>query len=111
MGELAQFDLTALRRNGKVRKSDYDLSLLREGGYNVMVERLPLIEYYVFFDHPVKSEQIKVKVYKTKDGKWYDKWLSEDAELHTPEFGAPSLNNEVKNAIDMYESAHENVSN
>ena len=106
MAELAQFSLSALRRNGLVRKSDYDLSVLRETLYSVLVERIPLIEYFVLFDHPVKSEQIKVKVYKTKDGKWYDKKLSEEAELNTPEFGAPTLNDEVKDAIDKFESVH-----
>jgi hypothetical protein len=107
--ELAQFNLSALRRNGSVKKSDYDLTVLRERLYSVLVERIPLIEYFVFFDHPVKSEQIKVKVYKTKEGKWYDKKLSEEAELNTPEFGAPTINNEVKDAIDNYESKHEHV--
>lgn len=107
--ELAQFNLSALRRNGSVRKSDYDLTVLRERLYSVLVERIPLIEYFVFFDHPVKSEQIKVKVYKTKEGKWYDKKLSEEAELNTPEFGAPTINNEIKDAIDNYESKHQPV--
>jgi len=104
MGELAQFDLAAMHRNGIVRKSDYDLTILREGLFTVSVDRLPLVEYYVFFDHPVKSEQIKVKVYKTQDGKWYDRRYSEEAELTTPEFGAPLINNEIKHAIDSYES-------
>jgi len=107
MAELAHFDLSALRRNGSVRKSDYDLTVLREGPYSVMVDRVPLIEYFVFFDHPVKSEQIKVKVYKTREGRWYDRKYSEEAELNTPEFGAPAINNDVKQAIDEYESKHE----
>ncbi len=104
MGELAQFNLEALHRNGMVRKADYDLTILREGLFSVSVDRLPLVEYFVFFDHPVKSEQIKVKVYKTPDGKWYDNRYSEEAELNSPEFGAPAINKEIKDAIDMYEA-------
>lgn len=105
MGELAQFNLAALRRNAMVRKADYDLTILREGLFTVTVDRLPLVEYFVFFDHPVKAEQIKVKVYKTQDGKWYDKRYSEEAELNSPEFGAPAINKEIKEAIDNYETA------
>jgi hypothetical protein len=58
----------------------------------VSVDKLPLIEYYVF-DSPVKSEQLKLKFCKTvSDGKWYDKSYSEEAELHSPEFGIPEMN-------------------
>jgi hypothetical protein len=109
MGELAHFELSAFRRNGLVKKDDFDLTILREGQFSVTVDRLPLVEYFVFFDHPVKAEQIKVKVYKTKEGKWYDRWYSEEAELNSPEFGAPAINNEIKKAIDKYESIHEAV--
>lgn len=104
MGELVQFNLAALRRNAMVRKGDYDLTILREGLFSITVDRLPLVEYFVFFDHPVKAEQIKVKVYKTQDGKWYDNKYSEEAELNSPEFGAPAINKEIKDAIDNYEA-------
>ncbi len=111
MGDATHFDLSALRRDGQVRKGDFDLTILREGLFTVNVDRVPLVEYYVFFDHPVKSEQIKVKVYKARDGRWYDKYYSEEAELYSPEFGAPSIANEVKRAIDLYESTHTHAGN
>ena len=96
-----------LNRNAKIRKSPYSLVILREGLYSVSVDKLPLIEYYVFFDSPVKSEQLKLKFYKTvSDGKWYDKSYSEEAELHSPEFGIPEMNKELKFVLDTYETQH-----
>ncbi len=94
-----------INRSGQVVKSVYNLTILREALFSVSVENLPLIEYFVFFDHPSKSEQIKAKVYKTvADGKWYDKYYSEEAELNSPEFGIPELNTEIKKMIDVFES-------
>jgi len=75
----------------------------------VSVERLPLVEYFVLFDHPDKAEQIKLKIYKTLDGKWYDRNYSEEAEVYSPEFGVPEINDGVKEAIDVYESRREKV--
>jgi hypothetical protein len=109
MGEQVQFNVSALNRSGSVRKSDYTLTVLKEGTYSVTVDTVPLVEYFVFFDNAVKSEQIKLKLYKTQDGKWYDKLHSEEAELNSPEFGAPVLNSEVKHAIDSYEANHVTV--
>jgi hypothetical protein len=101
-----QIHLALLNRQAEVKKSSYFLSILREGLYSVSVERVPLIQYYAFFDSPVKGEQIKVKVYKTvADGKWYDKLYSEEAEINSPEFGIPAINEEVKQAIDVFEES------
>jgi len=102
-------DVAKLHRSAEVTKRPYSLSILREGLFSVSVERLPLIEYFVYFDHPVKAEQIKVKLYRTLDGKWYDKSYSEEAELYSPEFGVPDLNKEIKEAIDAHESLQEKV--
>jgi len=109
MDEVFQINVAGLHKTAQVRKGLFSLSILREGSFSVSVERLPLVEYFVFFDNPVKAEQMKVKIYKTLDGKWYDKNYSEEAELHSPEFGLPEINNEIKNAIDVYESRHEKV--
>ncbi len=96
-----------LNRNAKIRKSPYSLVILREGLYSVSVDKLPLVEYYVFFDSPLKSEQMKLKFYKTvSDGKWYDKSYSEEAELNSPEFGIPEMNKELKAVLDAYEAQH-----
>jgi hypothetical protein len=96
---------TLIDRVGQVKKSTYNLTILRETFFSVAVEKLPLTEYFVFFDHPSKSEQIKAKLYKTiSDNKWYDKHYSEEAELNSPEFGIPELNSEIKKAIDVFES-------
>ena len=111
MDEVFQIDVALFRKHGQVKKNPFDLTLLREGLFSVSVDSLPLTEYYVFFDHPLKSEQIKVKVYKTLDGKWYDKNYSEEAELYSPEFGAPEIANEIKRAIDAYELQHEKINN
>jgi hypothetical protein len=109
MDDMFQIDVAALDKTGHVRKTSYDLSILREGKFSVSVERLPLIEYFVFFDHPIKAEQIKVKVYKTLEGRWYDKNYSEEAEVYSPEFGLAEINKEIKHAIDVYESRHAKV--
>jgi|SRR5580765_5601702 len=102
-----QLHFPLLNRVGKVRKSPYSLVILREGLYSVSVDKLPLVEYYVFFDSPLKSEQLKLKFYKTvSDGKWYDKSYSEEAELNSPEFGIPEMNNELKVLLDAYELQH-----
>ena len=96
-----------VNRTATVRKSPYSLVILREGLYSVSVDRLPLVEYYVYFDSPQKGDQIKLKFYKTvSDGKWYDKNYSEEAELNSPEFGIPEMNLELKSVLDTYESQH-----
>ena len=96
-----QLHFPMVNRVAKIRKSPYSLVILREGLYSVSVDKLPLIEYYVFFDGPTKGEQMKLKFYKTvSDGKWYDKSYSEEAELNSPEFGIPEMNNELKAVID-----------
>ena len=96
-----------LNRQAKITKSPYSLVILREGLYSVSVDRLSLIEYYVYFDSPQKADQIKLKFYKTaSDGKWYDKSYSEEAELKSPEFGIPGMNVELKALLDAYEAEH-----
>lgn len=109
MDEIFQIELPRLNKTGQVKKAPFYLSILREGLFSVSVERLPLVEYFVLFDHPVKAEQMKVKIYKTLDGKWYDKNYSEEAEVYSPEFGLPEITHEIKEAIDVYESRHEKV--
>ena len=102
-----QLHFPLLNRTANIRKSPYSLVILREGLYSVSVDKLPLIEYYVFFDNAVKGEQIKLKFYRTlSDGKWYDKSYSEEAELNSPEFGMPQINTELKAVIDVYEADH-----
>ncbi|HLA57943.1 MAG TPA: hypothetical protein VK622_04265 [Puia sp.] len=102
-----QLHFPLLNRVAKVRKSPYSLVILREGLYSVSVDKLPLVEYYVFFDSPIKGEQMKLKFYKTvSEGKWYDKSFSEEAELNSPEFGIPEMNNELKAVLDAYDAAH-----
>ncbi len=96
-----------LNRNAKIRKSPYSLVILREGLYSVSVDKLPLVEYYVFFDSPAKGDQLKLKFYKTvSDGKWYDKSYSEEAELNSPEFGIPEMNKELKAVLDAFDAQH-----
>src|SRR5580693_7647977 len=100
-----QLHFPLLNRVAKVRKSPYSLVILREGLYSVSVDKLPLIEYYVFFDSPIKGEQMKLKFYKTvSDGKWYDKSYSEEAELNSPEFGIPEINKELKVVLDAHDA-------
>jgi hypothetical protein len=107
MQEILQMHFTLLNRVGEVRKSPFSLVILREGLYSVSVDKVPLIEYYIYFDSSLKADQIKLKFYKTvPDGKWYDKSYSEEAELHSPEFGIPEMNAELKSAIDAYENTH-----
>jgi hypothetical protein len=102
-----QLHFPLLNRTAKIKKSPYSLVILREGLYSVSVDRLPLVEYYVFFESPLKSEQMKFKFYKTlSDGKWYDKMYSEEAELNSPEFGIPEMNAGLKAFIDAHESEH-----
>src|SRR5215467_305069 len=109
MDQVFQIDVSSLHKHGQVRKSPFDLTILREGLFSVSVDRLPLIEYFVFFDDMVKSDQIKLKLYKTLDGRWYDRNYSEEAELYSPEFGILDVNSDVKKAIDSYESMHQSV--
>lgn len=109
MDEIFQIDVTGLGKVARVKKGSYFLSILREGLFSVSVERMPLVEYFVFFDDPVKANQIKVKIYKTLDGKWYDRKYSEEAEVYSPEFGVPEINNQIKEAIDAHESHREKV--
>jgi hypothetical protein len=107
MQEEFQLNFPLVNRVAKIRKSPYSLVILREGLYSVSVDKLPLVEYYVFFDSPSKADQMKLKFYKTvADGKWYDKSYSEEAELHSPEFGIPEMNKELKAVIDAYEVQH-----
>jgi hypothetical protein len=93
-----------LNRTAKIKKSPYSLVILNEGLYSVSVDKLPLVEYFVFFDAPAKGDQMKLKFYKTLEGKWYDKAFSEEAELNSPEFGIPELNKELKSALDAFEA-------
>ncbi len=100
-----QLHFPIVNRVAKVRKSPYSLVILREGLYTVSVDKLPLVEYYIFFDSPVKGEQLKLKFYKTaSDGKWYDKSYSEEAELNSPEFGIPEMNRELKSVLDTHDA-------
>jgi hypothetical protein len=102
-----QLNFPLVNRVAQIKKSPYSLVILREGLYSVSVDKLPLVEYYVFFDSPVKGEQMKFKFYKTvSDGRWYDKSYSEEAELHSPEFGIPEMNKELKAVLDTYEAEH-----
>jgi hypothetical protein len=102
-----QLHFPLLNRVAKIRKSPYSLVILREGLYSVSVDKLPLVEYFVFFDSPLKADQLKLKFYKTvSDGKWYDKSYSEEAELNSPEFGIPEMNKELKSVLDAYEAQH-----
>jgi hypothetical protein len=105
MDEVYQLDLALLNKKGQVKKAPYYLTVIRKGIFSVSVDQVPLTEYYVLFDHQDKSQQIKIKVYKTPDGKWYDAAFSEEAELNSPEFGIPEINNAVKQAIDNHEAA------
>jgi hypothetical protein len=110
MPETFQMHFALLNRAGEVRKSSFSLVILREGLYSVSVDKVPLIEYYVFFDSPLKADQLKLKFYKTvADGRWYDKSYSEEAEMHSPEFGISEMNAELKSAIDAYESMHAQI--
>jgi hypothetical protein len=107
MNQEFQLNFPLVNRIAQIRKSPYSLVILREGQYSVSVDRLPLVEYYVFFDSPVKGDQMKFKFYKTlDDGKWYDKSYSEEAELHSPEFGIPEMNDELKAVLDAHEAKH-----
>lgn len=102
-----QLHFPLVNRVAQIRKSPHSLVILREGLYFVTVDKLPLVEYYVFFDSPVKGEQMKFKFYKTtSDGRWYDKAYSEEAELNSPEFGIPQMNKELKAVLDVYETQH-----
>lgn len=107
MQEVFQMHFSLLNRMGEVRKSPYSLVILREGQYSVSVDRVPLVEYYVYFDNLLRSDQLKLKFYKTlSEGKWYDGLYSEEAEWYSPEFGIPEMNGELKSAIDAYETTH-----
>ena len=100
-----QLHFPMVNRVAKVRMSPYSLVILREGLYSVSVDKLPLVEYYIFFDSPLKGEQMKLKFYKTvSDGKWYDKTYSEEAELNSPEFGIPEMNKELKAVLDAHDA-------
>jgi len=107
MHESLHIHFPLLNRDAIVRKSSFSHVVLREGQYSVSVDRIPLTEYFVFFDSPVKAEQIKLKLYKDQVGKWFDKAYSEEAELHSPEFGIPQLIAGVKPVIDAYEAQHQ----
>jgi hypothetical protein len=107
MNQEFQLHFPLVNRVAKIRKSPYSLVILREGLYSVSVDKLPLVEYYVFFDSMAKAEQLKFKFYKTlSDGKWYDKSYSEEAELNSPEFGFTEMNSGLKAVIDAHEAEH-----
>jgi hypothetical protein len=107
MNQEFQLNFPLVNRVAQVRKSPYSLVILREGLYSVSVDKLPLVEYFVFFDSPAKGDQLKFKFYKTiNDGKWYDKTYSEEAELNSPEFGIPEMNKELKSVLDAYDFTH-----
>jgi hypothetical protein len=107
MEEVFEINLPLLNKKALVRKSPYYLTIIRESLSNVSVDRLPLMEYFVFIDHPHKADQIKAKLFKTvAEDKWYDNAYSEEAESNSPEFGIPEINKEIKKAIDSYEAEH-----
>ena len=107
MSETLHIYFPLLNREATIRKSSYSHVVLREGQYSVSVDRIPLTEYFVFFDSPVKSDQIKLKLYKDQVGKWFDKSYSQEKEMHSPEFGIPQLIAGVKPVIDAYEAHHQ----
>jgi hypothetical protein len=105
MEEIFEIYLPIINRKASVKKAPFYLTIVRDNMSSVTVDRLPLVEYFVFFDHTKKAEQIKAKVFKTEDGKWYDSSYSEDTDSYAPEFGIPEINVEIKKAIDAYEAA------
>jgi hypothetical protein len=99
-----ELELTLLNKKAQVMKSSFALTIIRESMFSVSVDRLPLIEYFVLIDSPNKNERIITKVYKTTtDGRWYDKYYSEEAESNSPEFGIPEIIHEIKQAINTHE--------
>lgn len=105
MEQIFDINLDILHKKASVKKSPFSLTIIREGMFTVSVDNLPLVEYFILIDNQDKKQQIKTKVYKTvADGKWYDKNYSEEAESNSPEFGIPEVINEIKQAINVYES-------
>jgi hypothetical protein len=104
MDEVFEIELPLINRKATVKKAPFYLTIVRDNLSSVTVDRLPLVEYFVFFDHAKKAEQIKAKVFKTEDGRWYDTSHSEDVDSYSPEFGIPEINVEIKKAIDAYEA-------
>ena len=106
MEEKFEIDLALINKRALVKKTPFYLTVIREVLFTVSVEQVPLTEYYVLVLADDQKEQLKIKVYKAADGRWYDKTFSEEAESNSPEFGIPVINQQVKAAIDSYESVH-----
>jgi hypothetical protein len=107
MEDVFEINLPLVGKKALVKKAPFFLTTIREKLASVSVDRLPLIEYFVFIDNPKKAEQIKAKVFKTTtDAQWFDAKHSEMADSYSPEFGIPEINTEIKKAIDAYESEH-----
>jgi hypothetical protein len=107
MEHVFDINLPLINKKALVKRAPFYLTSIRENLSSVSVDRLPLVEYFVFIDNPKKAEQIKAKVYKTiSDHKWYDRGYSEESDSNSPEFGIPEINSEIKTAIDAYEAEH-----
>ncbi|MBS1669670.1 MAG: hypothetical protein JST58_20040 [Bacteroidetes bacterium] len=103
--EIFEIQIGLLNKNAVVKKSPFFLTVINEQRFNVSVDRVPLIEYFVLIAGKDKTEDIKIKVYRNiADGKWYDENYSVDSQFNSPEFGIPSINSEVKKLIDSYEN-------
>jgi hypothetical protein len=112
MDKVFQIESAILNKKGEVLQTDFPLTILREGSFSISVDRIPLVEYFVFFNDVSKAEQVKIKVYKNiQDNKWYDRSYSEEAELHSPEFGIPGVIEEVKALIQLYDSEYAQAAN
>ena len=109
MEEKFEMDLALINKKGLVKKSPFYLTVIREVLFTVSVEQVPLTEYYVLIAADDYKDQLKIKVYRASDGRWYDKTFSEEAESNSPEFGIPAINQQLKAAIDSYESVHQMV--
>jgi hypothetical protein len=106
MEEFFDIDLALMNKTGHVKKTLFYLTMIKDDASPVLVDTLPLIEYYVLIDHENKKEQVKAKLYKTMtDGRWYDRGYSEEAEIYSPEFGIPEINKELKKLIDNFETS------
>ena len=105
-----EIHLALLNKRARVIKSPFYLTVINEHPFTVSVDRVALTEYFILIDGPDKSDQIKIKVYKTiVDGKWYDETYSDEAQFNSPEFGIPAINAELKKMIDIHESQHANI--
>ena len=107
MEKIFQIESAILNRKADVLRSPYSLTILRQGKHSVSVDKVPVIEYFAFFDSRIKADQVKIKVYKTvSDDRWYDSSYSEEAEVNSPEFGIPGITEEVKSLIEKFEAKH-----